>query len=137
MIYSKETYLKLFKSLKPKLVKEKFSKFAHCWYSDGLFTAPSDTNEEFFSQPDPEENEKVIFWEPCFRCWKKDSKGFAYLEGHLEDDGSEPYWVMEINYYKKEVTKRKGRSPVIVYNIREIMEENIKDIPSLIKKINN
>lgn len=133
-MYSKEYFLKKFKQIKPKLEKQQFKDFYLRWYADGFYTGFCENEQEFANEEDPEE-EKTMFWEPQFQAKREDSRGVAHLEAHLEDDGREAYWVIEIAYYKKPFKKRTGRSPLICYRIVEIMERHIKDISKLIKQI--
>jgi len=134
MIYSKEYFLKQFKRVKTKLESKDFKDFYLRWYTDGLYTAQCENEKEFSEEPEPDE-EKILFWEPTFQAKREDVNGIAHLEAHLEDDGYDPYWVIEIDYYKKPFKKRKGRTPIVCYRIVEVLEQHIKDIPKLIKQL--
>lgn len=134
MIYSKEYFLKKFQLIKPKLEKQGFKEFYLRWYADGLYTGFCEDEKEFEKESEPEE-EKTMFWEPQFQAKREDSDGIAHLEAHLEDDGREAYWILQIDYYKKPFKKRTNRSPLTCYRIVEILEQHIKDIPKLIKKL--
>jgi hypothetical protein len=138
MSYPIEFYTKKFAALRPKLIEtlqiseELNSLVSHSWHNDGCSSYGWIEGETPKSEPT---HKAFTNWNPEFTLRASNYS----LHGRLDDDGKDPYWVLDLKIsHKNPLHDRKGfRGPYATSEIYDILEEDLVKLPELIEQFSN
>ena len=134
-MFALKTYLSKFAALQPKLVEilnptgTTPLDITHRWSTDSYharFWTEGDT-----PMASPEKETRVITWSPEFTL--RSPHGYS-LEGRLDDDGGDSYWVLDLHIFSKNpLHTRKGfRGPYQQVSVHDILEQDLHLLPNLL-----
>ena len=131
MFYSLKTYLNKFSLLLPTLKATLHpieATITHRWSSESYHSCFWEEGENPCESP--ENNSRTATWEPGFTL----QTPLYYLQGRLDDDGREPYWVLDLHIPQKApLHARKGfRGPYQQTSVLDILEADLSLIPTLV-----